>query len=214
MSTTAVRIVGVVGVAALLLAMGVAIGVAWENHRDSGEHRTPSVTDIGFAQDMATHHDQAILMSQSLSRDVTPQVRGLADRIVAAQTAEVATMRGWLTWFAAPMTSDEPMSWMGDGPSHRHGPTDPDGPPMPGMASTDELGRLAAAHGRAAEVLFLQLMIRHHHGGLDMAQAAYNDPRSSSATKQLALTMIGEQGDEIGQMTLMLRERNAQPLPM
>ena len=210
---SAVRIVGALGVAILLAAVGVVFGMAWQTHRDSdAQPPAPSVVDVGFAQDMSTHHDQAILMCTSLSRDVAPRIRGLADRMTAAQAAEVATMRGWLTWFSLPVTTEHPMSWMATTDGHSHAPT-ADAPPMPGMASIDELDRLAAAHGRDAEILFLQLMIRHHRGGLDMAQAAYNDPRSSSPTKQLALTMIGEQGDEIGQMTLMLRERDAQPLP-
>ncbi len=88
----------------------------------------------------------------------------------------------------------------------------PDTPPlMPGMASTDELGLLATLRGDEAEKLFLQLMIRHHRGGLEMAQAAYNDDRSGSVTKQLALNMLGDQGNEIGQMSMLLKERGAEP---
>ncbi|WP_419219968.1 DUF305 domain-containing protein [Gordonia sp. CPCC 206044] len=199
-------------VAILLVAIGVVVGMAWQSTRSAPDATpTPSVVDVGFAQDMSTHHDQAILMARSLSPDVAPEIRGLADRIVAAQTAETATMRGRLSWFGAAPTSDHPMSWMSVS-QHHHSPP-PGGPPMPGMASVDELTRLAALRGRAAEILFLQLMIRHHRGGLTMSQAAHNDPRASAPTKRLALTLMGEQGDEIGQMTLLLRARDAQPLP-
>lgn len=213
MSTT-IRAVATAGVAVLIISIGVVAGVAWQSTRDGNDtsHR-PSVTDIGFAQDMSTHHDQAILMAQSLSADTAPEIRGLADRIVVAQTAETSTMRGWLTWFGLPVTSDHPMSWMDHPRSHHHDAPSGDGPPMPGMASIDEITRLSAAHGRAAEILFLQLMIRHHRGGIDMAAAAHNDARASSVTKQLALTMISDEGDEIGQMTLLLRARDALPLP-
>ena len=213
-----VRIVGATGIAALLLAVGVAAGVFWQSQRDDDAHRTtPSVTDVGFAQDMSTHHDQAILMANSLPADVGPEIRGLADRMVAAQTAEVATLRGWLTWFSEPVTADHPMGWMAGHtsghPGHTDGSSASDQPPMPGLASTDELTRLAGSHGRDAEILFLQLMIRHHRGGMTMATAAFNDPRASSATKHMALTMLGEQGDEVGQMSLLLRARDAAPLP-
>ncbi|AZG46036.1 DUF305 domain-containing protein [Gordonia insulae] len=211
------RLAGALGVALLMLSIGVVVGVVWQTSRADDPHR-PSVTDIGFAQDMSAHHDQAILMANSLSRTVAPEITGLADRIVVAQTAETATMRGWLTWFGSPVTSDHPMSWMSTAGGHDHpggSPqrSTPDTAPMPGMASIDELGRLSVAQGRAAEILFLQLMIRHHQGGLEMATAAYNDPRTSTTTKQFAMTMIGDQGDEIGQMTLLLHARNSRPLP-
>lgn len=87
-SPTWLRLVGVVGVAVLLMAIGVVVGMVWQSGHD--EPRTPSTVDIGFAQDMSTHHDQAILMAQTiLTRpDISPQIRGLADKIVVAQTAE------------------------------------------------------------------------------------------------------------------------------
>ncbi|MCG7631887.1 DUF305 domain-containing protein [Gordonia McavH-238-E] len=199
--------------AALLVTMGVVIGAVWPG-RDH-DSSAMSLSDIGFAQDMSTHHDQAILMSRTIGAvlGVTPQIRGVADRIVYTQTAETATMRGWLQWFDQPITSTEPMSWMSGGHSHHGAGPDDSLPPMPGMASIDEVGRLSTLPPDEAEILFLQLMIRHHRGGMSMAQAAYNDARSGSATKDLALMMIGDQGDEIGVMTMLLKERGADPLP-
>lgn len=207
--------------AALLVTMGVVVGAVWP--RGDHDSSAMSLSDIGFAQDMSTHHDQAILMSRTIGAvpGVAPQIRGVADRIVHTQTAETATMRGWLQWFDQPMTTTEPMSWMSgmsggeahhEG-THRQGTDDDAGPPMPGIASIDEVGRLSTLPVGEAEILFLQLMIRHHRGGMSMAQAAYNDARTSSATKDLALTMIGDQGDEIGVMTMLLKERGADPLP-
>ncbi|MFC3243518.1 DUF305 domain-containing protein [Gordonia humi] len=120
-------------------------------------------------------------------------------------------MRGWLDWFGLPLTSDHPMAWMHPGGHDHEAPPNDDEPPMPGLASTDELARLDDARGTAAEILFLQLMIRHHRGGIEMATAAQNADTASPATKRLALAMITEQGDEIGQMTLLLRVRDATP---
>jgi uncharacterized protein (DUF305 family) len=211
------QIAGLTSLAVLLVAVGVVIGSVWSpGSRD--DLKTMSPSDIGFAQDMSTHHDQALLMARTVlaAPDVDPTIRGLADQLVVAQSAESATMRGWLQFLELPLTSDEPMSWMSHGDSHSHGAgsgTTPDAPLMPGMASTEELGRLATLRGDEAEKLFLQLMIRHHRGGLEMAQAAYNDDRSGSATKQLALNMLSDQGNEIGQMSMLLKERGAEPLP-
>ncbi|MGO3326740.1 DUF305 domain-containing protein [Gordonia sp. (in: high G+C Gram-positive bacteria)] len=205
-------------VCAVLLALLLAVagffgGVAWENHRAEQRSHEPTPADIGFAQDMSVHHDQAILIANTLTTEVAPEIRGLADRIAATQAAEAATMRGWLDWFALPLTSDHPMEWMHPG-EHEHGPSEPtdaDEPPMPGLASSDEIARLSDARGAAAEIEFLQLMIRHHRGGVEMATAAQNSDTASAATRRLALSMITEQGDEIGQMTLLLRARGVAP---
>ncbi|WP_238422179.1 DUF305 domain-containing protein [Gordonia sp. 'Campus'] len=212
-----VRLAVLTVTAALLVVMGFVAGAVWQGR--GPDSPSMSVSDIGFAQDMSTHHDQAILMSRTIGAlpGVSPPVRGLADRIVYTQTAETATMRGWLQFFDQPMTPADPMSWMPDGDthgdSHRGGGPDEADPPMPGMASVDEIGRLSSLPPAEAEILFLQLMIRHHRGGMEMAQAAYNDARTRSTTKDLALMMIGDQGDEIGQMTMLLNERGAEPLP-
>ena len=199
--------------AALLVTMGIVVGAVWpERDRDP----SMSLSDLGFAQDMSAHHDQAILMSRTIGAvpGVAPQIRGIADRIIHTQTAETATMRGWLQWFDEPVTATEPMSWMSGGDSHHESTQhDESAPPMPGMASIDEIGRLSTLPPVESEILFLQLMIRHHRGGMSMAQAAYNDERTGSATKDLALTMIGDQGDEIGLMAMLLEERGADPLP-
>lgn len=218
--------IGATLVGVMILAIGAVLGMAHESRR-AADIPVPSVADIGFAQDMSEHHDQAILMARTMSADVAPDVRGLADRIVTAQTAETATMRGWLTWFGAPATAAEPMSWMvghgtdghdghasGDPASDAPASGDPasGGHPMPGMADTQQLRRLAELRGVEAEILFLQLMIRHHEGGVQMATAAHNDPRTHAATRQLALSMIGEQGDEIGLMRMLLLARGAEPL--
>ncbi|MEV0251554.1 DUF305 domain-containing protein [Nocardia sp. NPDC050712] len=165
---------------------------------------TLSAVDIGFAQDMSVHHEQAVLLSRTLAADASPQIRGIAERIVLAQTGEIAQMRGWLQLHELPLTTAEPMAWMAG--QHAHG-----GPPMPGLAATSEITRLAGLRGADAEILFLQLMIRHHHGGIEMAQAAFNTG-SNAVIKRVALDMVNEQGNEAGQMTALLTARNAQPL--
>lgn len=221
--------IGATLVGVLILAIGVVLGMVWESNRTTTS-ATPSAVDVGFAQDMSEHHDQAILMARTLSADVAPDIRGLADRIVAAQSAESATMRGWLTWFGQPQSAEQPMVWMShgagpeqdgpeqDGSGHDHGASPHSStaavgrPAMSGMASVQDIQRLAGARGVEAEVLFLQLMLRHHEGGVEMASSAHQDPRAHSATKQLALSMIGEQGEEIGLMRLLLLARGAEPL--
>ena len=43
---------------------------------------------------------------------------------------------------------------------------------MPGMATDAELDELGAASGAEADDLFVELMVRHHEGGIDMAEYA------------------------------------------
>lgn len=80
------------------------------------------------------------------------------------------------------------------------------------MASGDELGELTRAAGKDQEILFLQLMIRHHEGGVQMAQSLLKlSDREEVAT--MARNIVNGQAGEIALMTDMLRQRGGQPLP-
>jgi uncharacterized protein (DUF305 family) len=195
--------------AILLGAAGIAAGMWLQSERDTNPEGVQlSSADIGFAQDMSVHHEQAVLIAQTLSRDIDPQIRVIADQIVVAQTSEIATMRGWLNLFDEPFTTPRPMQWMhGSDPASDHG-----GAPMPGAASTSEITRLAGLRGADAETLFLQLMIRHHQGGVDMAEAATHSV-ASEPIRRIARGMIRDQSNEIAVMTAILDTRDATPLP-
>ena len=210
MARKASRVACLLGAVLLIAVAGIGVGSWWQSHRDSSNSDVPlSAVDIGFTQDMSTHHQQAILLSQTLAPDVDPQVRSIADQIVTEQTAEIATMHGWLSLFDLPYSSPHPMQWMHSDNS-MHG--DMSGMSMPGMASIDEIGRLGQLHGRAAEVLYLQLMIRHHQGGIEMARTA-NNLGLRSQIDRVAVGMVAAQGNEVGVMTTMLDARGAHPLP-
>ncbi|EKT84752.1 hypothetical protein WSS_A00495 [Rhodococcus opacus M213] len=196
--------------AIVLGVAGVAAGMWFESERDTNPATVQlSSADIGFAQDMSVHHEQAVLIAQTLSQDVDPQTRVIADQIVVAQTSEIATMRGWLTLFDEPFTTPQPMQWMH---GSDHAMTDHGGAPMPGAASTSEITRLAGLRGADAETLFLQLMIRHHQGGVDMAEAATHAV-ASEPIRRIARGMIRDQSNEIAVMTAILDTRDATPLP-
>jgi len=77
---------------------------------------------------------------------------------------------------------------------------------MPGIATDDEVAALTAARGVEAETLFLELMIRHHQGGIHMASAA----ASTAATdfvRKLAGGMVESQQAEIDYMADLLAAR-------
>ncbi|MEV0925393.1 DUF305 domain-containing protein [Streptomyces spongiicola] len=81
---------------------------------------------------------------------------------------------------------------------------------MPGMATRAELDLLAKADGRAAEVLFLQLMTDHHKGGVTMAEGCA-DLCTVPQEKALAQGMVDAQQSEIGLMADLLEKRGAAP---
>jgi len=167
-----------------------------------------TATDVGFAQDMSAHHHQAVIMSDMVAADAAPEVRALADQIRFTQLREIGQMTGWLQLADAPVVSPHPMAWMmADAGHHMAG----DDMAMPGMASPADLTRLQRATGRANEILFLQLMTRHHQGGIDMAAYAVRHT-TTNAVHQTAVEMVDEQSQELILMSQFLEQRGSAPL--
>lgn len=167
--------------------------------------------DAGFARDMATHHAQAVDMS-FVVRDKSSdrELRTLASDIIVTQSTQRGIFMGWLQQWGLSQASTQPrMAWM---PGHSHTTVPADGVVlMHGMASNAELQRLSEASGVEAEILFLQLMIRHHEGGIIMARAVLplSDRREVG---QLAKAIDDGQRAEIAEMKKLLAMRGAQPL--
>ncbi|MFC9659634.1 DUF305 domain-containing protein [Nocardia sp. NPDC127606] len=192
------------GLALLLLAMGMALRPVLIPG-DAARDPLLNATEIGFVQDMVAHHSQALLLVQRLDRGVEPSVAALADQIADTQRAELGMLLGWLRLANAPVTAERPMAWMAQSATHRHRAASPDSA-MPGMATTAELDQLAAARAGQAEVLFLQLMRRHHYGGVEMAADA-DALLTGGEVERTARGMVTEQGREAGLLDLLLARR-------
>jgi uncharacterized protein (DUF305 family) len=82
------------------------------------------------------------------------------------------------------------MAWM----DHPVRPAD-----MPGMPTKAELAQLDASQGLAADDIFTHLMIRHHAGGIGMAEyaAAHGE---HPGVRKFAAAMARVQQAEIGEM--------------
>ena len=78
--------------------------------------------------------------------------------------------------------------------------------PMPGMASDADLERLASLRGKAAERIFLELMIAHHQGGIPMATAAA-EGADESWVRTLAQSIVDAQSAKITILRAMLDDR-------
>jgi uncharacterized protein (DUF305 family) len=176
----------------------------------TGTPRDDSV-EAGFARDMATHHAQAVEMAFMIrDKAVDDRLRTLAYDIIATQSTQRGIFMGWLQEWGLPQGSTRPrMAWM---PGHVQMATQGSSPPtlMHGMASPDELRRLRAASGVEAEILFLQLMIRHHEGGIIMARALLMHSHRPEVV-QMARGIEETQRVEIASMKEMLAKRGARP---
>jgi uncharacterized protein (DUF305 family) len=191
-------------VAALLV--GIVIGRVGDHDRDRfpGEDSV----DVGFARDMGTHHAQAVQIAELLrDRSDDEDLRRIAADIALTQQAQIGQMRGWLDIWGRPPTSvDPPMGWMG----HEHAPGAT--VTMPGIASADEIAELTAARGADAEKLFLELMIRHHQGGVEMASHAA-DHAETRVVRSLARGIVESQTAEIEQLRQQLTDRFGETVP-
>lgn len=210
------------GVAALaLLVLGAALGTALPQVDGVWARSDGGTVDVGFAQDMSVHHRQAVLMAGlAQDRSTDPAIRLLAFDIETNQLEQIGQMQGWLSlWNAAALPTGRYMTWMpsdaGSMPGMAgmaHGDGSAGVATMPGMASPVDLDGLRAASGTRFDVLFLQLMLRHHQGGTPMAQYAAQQGELAQV-RNLAEKMVVSQGAESEYMAQLLAEHGAQPLP-
>ncbi len=203
------------GLALVLLLVGATVGMVL---RLPGGPPEPGTVDIGFAQDMSVHHLQAVTMA-AWQRDHTtdPELMQLATDLERTQNGQVGQMQGWLSLWDEPQlpVGGRHMGWM-TGTVHGHGAADaanPGAAVMPGMASSEELARLRAATGRELDVLFLQLMLRHHRGGAEMLRHGAENA-SVPQVRNLAAQMLRSQSSETDYLTRLLTERGGTPLPL
>lgn len=207
----------------LVVLAGSLLAVAGVTGYQLGNDSPPSSAsaEAGFARDMSSHHAQAVKMALITRDRITdPGMRYLMIDIITAQQAQIGQMQAWLrTWGLTPTDADQPpMAWAGasaSGSSHGGG-HDMGGMStaagMPGMATQADLDRLAALTGRAAEIRFLQLMIAHHQGGVEMAKAALDRVRPAYE-RELAQSIVDSQQSEIGAMRDLLRVRGVASEP-
>jgi uncharacterized protein (DUF305 family) len=202
----------VIAVAAVLVA-GFAVRGAFGPYVPE-----PGSVDVGFAQDMTVHHRQAVEMaSWERDRAADPRVRQLAFDIESLQNQQIGRMQGWLgLWNASNLPTDGHMAWMADAHAGHGGHAEHGGgmAQMPGMATTEDLARMRATPaGQQLDVVFLQLMLRHHEGGVSMLEYGRDHAQTAEA-RNLAEQMLSAQTAESELMRGLLAERGAQPLPM
>ncbi|MEL7681926.1 DUF305 domain-containing protein [Citromicrobium bathyomarinum] len=126
--------------------------------------------DARFMQMMIPHHQQATEMTQLVEgRTSNPDIVKIAGRIDAGQGDEIAFMRDWLSSRGLPATMQHTAANMG-------GMTHAEHMAAMGMATPDQMKRLASLQGTAFDALFLELMIRHHQGAIRMVDDLLDQP--------------------------------------
>ncbi|WP_413642679.1 DUF305 domain-containing protein [Mycobacterium sp. RTGN5] len=192
--STSSRIVAVT--AALATAVVVSSCSKTDDH---SQHATATPTtsstvaahnadDVMFAQMMIPHHQQAVELAALAPEHSTNQaVLTLAATISAEQQPEIQAMKALLLqWDADP-------NGMGD-----HG-----GHGMQGMVDDATMAKLKSLNGPQFDTLWLQAMIGHHQGAIDMANTEVAKGQSADMIA-MAKTMITAQQAEINQMKQML----------
>ena len=140
-----------------------------------------SSDDIAFAEMMIPHHEQAIEMSEIAFLNTTnPDVLKLAQEIKDAQSPEIELM----------------MSWTGVKTSTHAGHM------MDGMLSQSELSDLRKEKDKEFDRLFLEGMIKHHEGAIEMAQDVAASKNKDVA--DLSAAIISAQELEISKMKELL----------
>lgn len=155
--------------------------------------------ELRFLEGMMDHHQMALDMANDCGQKAQDQtLRTLCENIIAAQSAEIAQMQGWLKdWYGveyAPMPMD----------THS----------MPGMSMPDpamSMGMMAGLNqleGRAYEIAWVESMIDHHDDALHMSERLLQQVVHDEL-RTLATDIIKDQAAEIHMMELLLNTLSA-----
>jgi len=133
--------------------------------------------DLRFLDEMIMHHEGAIMSARGMiANSSRPELRDLAQRIIAGQQRQVDQMRAWR------------QQWYPDAPASVGG--------MGGMMGGNGAGMMG---GDGTDRMFLRMMIPHHQLAIDMAQDALTNAQHDEL-KGLAREIIVGQSAEITEM--------------
>tara|TARA_B100000959_G_scaffold274209_1_gene325759 strand:+ start:292 stop:2802 length:2511 start_codon:yes stop_codon:yes gene_type:complete len=153
-----------------------------------------AAADVMFLQGMISHHAQAMEMAELVESRSTREVMDLlAQRISLSQDDEIAMMQGWL--------SERDLAVPGADAHHAVGFE-----LMPGMLSDEQMAELEQAQGAEFDSLFLNTMIEHHLGAIEMVENLLDQRGSAQEPVLYAFTsdITSDQNSEIERMDAML----------
>ncbi|PCI77349.1 MAG: DUF305 domain-containing protein [SAR86 cluster bacterium] len=160
-----------------------------------------SLGDIQFLRGMIPHHAQAKEMSALAdSRTNHTMVLAVAARITLSQDDEISMMQGWLR--------DQGLEAPAEDVHHQ-----PGFERMEGMLSDEQMATLTASSGPEFNRLYLEYMIDHHQGALDMVEMLLDQRGSVQDPLLYEFTsdVTSDQTSEIERMDLLLASLNPDP---
>ena len=158
--------------------------------------------DVDFATNMIPHHQEAVEMAELVpERSTNPAVLKLAADISAAQGPEIETLKVFLVQWKEGGNNPTATSQSPD-PHEGHGGMDPS-MNMQGMVDAAAIANLASLKGPEFDKAWMQAMIAHHEGAIQMANAEIAGGTNVDA-KKLAQQIVTAQQGEITQMKQML----------
>ncbi|MCX7620221.1 MAG: DUF305 domain-containing protein [Acidimicrobiales bacterium] len=183
-------------IALFIALLALAAGAGYLVGRSQDGIR-PVARDTGFVVDMLDHHQQAVELAEFAQAQTTNDVvRSLALSIISDQRWEIGWMEAWLADRGVPRPngSRTAMAWM-DMPV----PSDQ----MPGLIPSEEVIDFYNQTGDNLDRTFLELMLRHHEGGVHMAQYAAQHA-ADPALREFASRIVVKQRNEMNDITQLL----------
>ena len=194
------------------LGLTFAAPASAQSQTPNAIHQTPpglgqfpySDADVEFMSGMIPHHAQAVIMAGwAPTHGARKDVAIFCERVVVGQSDEIATMQQWLRDRGQPVP---------DARSTRH-KMKMNGMEhemlMPGMMTDEQMAALDKARGPEFDRLFLEGMIRHHQGAIDMVDElfkAYGAAQDELIYK-FASDVQADQSIEIARMHKMLGDQ-------
>ena len=199
MTSITARVAAALAVLAVALFVSSCSSPAPDGHADHPHGDEPAIggqpagynaDDVAFATNMIPHHQQAVELSALVpDRTTNQELIALAEQISGAQQPEIETLKVFLVQWKEG-TADP-------GPGHAGHPN------MAGMVDQPTLTKLASLTGTEFDRLWLESMISHHQGAIEMAKSEIANGENVDA-KTLANKVVTTQEAEIGHMKQML----------
>lgn len=128
--------------------------------------------DVAFAQMMIPDHQMVAAMAALAEKKASSSdLKSLAAQMAKDNTASAATLQGWLKQWGKPAAGD--MAGM----------------TMPGAMTSKDMDMLTSMSGMQFDMMFAQMMVKHHQGSLQMARDEAAKGASAEA-KAMATDMV------------------------
>lgn len=139
--------------------------------------------DLQFLDTMSAHHQSAMHMAQLVKeRSAHDELKQMAKKMIDDQDKDIQQLQDWKKqWYAG----------KGDAVNMK----------MPGMESMKgmSMSKLAASKGAQFDAMFLEMMPKHHAGGIKMAKDALKKAKHQEI-KDFSQKTIDTQNEETAQM--------------